>query len=97
MKFRSSFVANSSSASFIIDKKHLTDKQIKHIYLHIEYGQLKKFYKPYSVVGYDRWDINEDENHIKGNTTMDNFDMLGYLTSIIGIDKKNIKWEEGLL
>lgn len=39
MKSRNRFVTNSSSSSFIVNKKHLTKLQIKSIKNHIHYSK----------------------------------------------------------
>ena len=42
----------------------------------------------------DAWQITEDDDVIKGNTSMDNFDMRGLLENI-GVKSENISWESG--
>ena len=84
MKIKSDFITNSSSASFIISKRHLTKEQILSIHSHIEIGAM--FAKKHNTQLYlDPWRITETKTLIKGDTAMDNFDMLWFL-DMIGID-----------
>jgi len=71
MKFRIGFVSNSSSASFIIHKRHLTQDQIKQI---LEYDEPS-----------DSWDMREWEDCIKGWTIMDNGGLEEFL-ELLGIE-----------
>lgn len=81
MKIRSGFVSNSSSSSFIIDKRDITMHQ---------YDLLKKHS---DIAESDAWHISEDEKNIYGSTYMDNFDMHNYL-KLIDIDITKVRWEE---
>jgi len=90
MKIRESFVANSSSSSFIIKKKYLSPYQIDRIFNYVEESK--------DMIGldhdhndFDRWVIDQDQDVIKGETFMDNFDMR-YFLDIIGVDERHIKW-----
>ena len=67
MKIRSGFVSNSSSSSFIVNKKFLSENDIKTIKEHDK------------AAGEDSWYISEDENFLMGDTIIDNFSMIQYL------------------
>ena len=94
MKIKSDFVTNSSSSSFVIEKKHLNDVQLFIIKNHFEFAKL--YHKPAVVYvekyGNSGWHIKETETEISGWTIMDNFDMM-WLLHEIGIKDKHIKIE----
>jgi hypothetical protein len=69
MKIRLSFVSNSSSSSFIIDKKNIDDNQIKAIKNHVQVADIidkhqKALFDELKSLGYDNsllpdyWDTN---------------------------------------
>ena len=58
-KIRSDFVTNSSSSSFVLQKKKITDKQLEKILSHI------------CSCG-DYWEVKFGEESISGFTCMDN-------------------------
>jgi len=82
MKMRTDFVTNSSSASYIISKKRITEEQRVDIYDHEKFCD-----------NYDTWSISEDELYIRMSTSMDNFDMYQYLIDI-GIPEEVINDED---
>lgn len=95
MKAKLDFVTNSSCASFVIMKKDITQLQQFLIHNHLEI--VKEFAKSGEVSGcyYDDdsgWQITEDDETIEGSTSMDNFDMVWFL-SMIGISDDDVKHE----
>jgi hypothetical protein len=84
MKTRQGFVSNSSSASFIIAKRHLTEDQIDKV---IHYNKYMENFNP----SWDYWSIFDNGVEIEGDTIMDNIDMDEYLESI-GIDLKTVHY-----
>jgi hypothetical protein len=78
MKIRSGFVSNSSSSSFIISKHFLSPYQIEQIYAHTRFA------------GNDAWIITETGTEIRGETSMDNFNMAEYLIRI-NVDMRFVK------
>lgn len=78
MKIRNGFVSNSSSSSFIVSKRFITEEQMDNI-RNLKYTELCF------------WHIEEDEVYFCGRTDMDNFDMHDYMTNI-GVDMEHVKW-----
>lgn len=89
MKIRDGFVSNSSSSSFLIKKKKLTESQKLMIYNHISCAEDLGMY----VGEGNNWDVEEreidGEVYISLFTWMDNFDMYEFLKKI-GIKEKHI-------
>lgn len=97
MKIRNSFVTNSSSSSFVIDTKELTDYTIE------------VFKNPKLVADQlvptdectineyleeaERWDIRVEDGKLYGYTTMDNFDY-SQIFYICGLDYKSHESDE---
>jgi hypothetical protein len=89
VKIRKAFVSNSSSSSFLIEKKYLSEEQLEKIRNHDEFGM------EMGILHSDtwKWDIHETRELISGDTWMDNFDMEEFLEKI-GVPKDRIEWSE---
>ncbi|HBY20777.1 MAG TPA: hypothetical protein DEG71_07185 [Clostridiales bacterium] len=89
MKSRLGFVSNSSSSSFIIGKSKITTYQFEQIKNH--YALAERYGIKLYDNTYDAWIITENDNYIKGETSMDNFDMEIFLEEI-GVKSGDIEW-----
>lgn len=78
MKIRNGFVSNSSSSSFVIDKHKISGFQLGQIHNHVQVA------KDLGVdYGWDDpWDVEERDHILVLSTTMDNFNMSGFLEAI---------------
>ena len=92
MKIRTGFVSNSSSTSFIVSKRVLSEEQIVAIRDHIAYSS-----KNFPQIGWadkdQYWNIDETDEQMRLYTGMDNFDMHEFLLAL-GVEDDNIKWED---
>jgi len=84
MKIRNGFVSNSSSSSFIINKKNLTDEQINKIKNHIQEAlKIPDCNDNFGYVGQeDEWDVEETEKDLIVTTGQDDFCMKSWLRYI---------------
>ena len=97
MKQRSGFVSNSSSSSFFIPSKAVSEKQIEKIKNHTSNSYFdadtedSKYARTKEQKLHDAWSIEECYDGVRGSTNMNNFDMDEFLTSI-GVDAEDVEW-----
>jgi hypothetical protein len=90
MKIRTGFVSNSSSSSFIIEKKDISLTQLKKIRNHVEAGRKLGIENADEM---NAWEIEETEDTITGKTCVDNY-KIGELFDAIGITNSAVTWRE---
>jgi hypothetical protein len=73
----------------MIKLEDITGKQLKQIIAHPVKGKKMGIDFSYS----DAWDIEVDDEIVKGWTSMDNFDMREFLERI-GVDMKKVSWDD---
>lgn len=90
MIFRTGFVSNSSSSSFVIKIYNLSERQIDLISEHEDQIDKDSRYE-------DAWTIREEERNgercLIGTTWLDNFDMETYLRDVVKVPDQFIEWE----
>ncbi len=88
VKIRTGFVSNSSSSSFVVSLWKLTPEQVSKILDHQKWG--KKLGMEYTE---DAWSITLGKGLVRGETSMDNFDMAEFLRKI-GVTTSSDQWSE---
>ena len=91
MKIRNGFVSNSSSSSFVLSLKHVSEAQLQLLFKHIDVAKI--YGEEYDTSPCDEWKLEVNEHSIEGRTRMNNFDMYEFIR-YIGIDPELAEWSE---
>lgn len=99
MKIRNGFVSNSSSSSFVILKRYLSEEQINKTFNY--YKVIKKYLKKHPDSNkfeyFDNyWVIKDFEDFIFGETSMDNLDFSEFF-NVINVDNKYACYDDGYI
>jgi hypothetical protein len=78
MKIRTNFVSNSSSASFILDRYYLSEKELNKLLDYCKY-ECKDF-----------WELEKRKDTLEGFTLMDNGDLFKWIKENLNIPFKAI-------
>jgi hypothetical protein len=89
MKIRNSFITNSSSSSFVINRSIISPVQEYLLLHHIDVAQHLEL-NTYCI-DREAWVITIQDNTIVGSTPMDNFDMQMFFRAI-NIEVEDAEW-----
>ncbi|GHU17134.1 hypothetical protein FACS1894163_07660 [Spirochaetia bacterium] len=104
MKFRTGFVSNSSSCSFIIDRHTISDEKIEGIKQYVNCGNLEKCREPATrCIGCrddfwehndQGWEIEINDKTISCDTIIANFDLYSYIVRVLEINPRDINVDD---